>query len=198
MAAEIWKVFIPCDLLTQSDCFLLGHVSTTDQSVYITASSQKVSDLQSSLLSLVGQWKSLSSYNLRPSKQLKSVWINVWTDLNQNLQCSIFIDQSKVPCTGITYRPKDLLQSSVLTHKCESVRLVTDNVTSLVNVLSSIPVYREKGVEQYFGPQQVKTGVLDYLIWLFLCAISVTYLPFRWLLVGRWVLENSRRNKVRI
>ena len=185
MAAEVWKVFIPCDLLTHSDCFLLGHVSITDQSIYITASSQKVSDLQSSLLSLVGQWKSLSTYNLRPLKHSKPAWVNIWTDLNQNLQCSIFIDQSKVPCTGITYRQNDLLQSSILTHKCEAVQKETDSITSLVKVLSSIPVYRETGVERYFGPQQVRTGVLDYLVCLFLCAISVTYLPFRWLLVGR-------------
>ena len=189
MAGEVWKVFIPCDLFSQSDCFLLGHVSTKDQSVYITASSQNVCDIQSSLLNLVGVWKTHPRFAQKPLEYPKPVWINVWTDLNQNLQCSIFIDQSKVPCTGLTYNPNALLQSSVLTHNCENMRKATDNVTSLVNVLSSIPVYKETGVVRYFGPRQVKTGILDYVVWLFLWAISVTYLPFKWLLVGRFVQD---------
>lgn len=183
MNSEVWKVFIPCDLLIQSDCFLLGQVSNRNQSVYITASSQQVPDVQSALLNLVGVWKRDSRTSQRQIRHTKPVWTSVWIDHNQRVHCSIVIDHSEVSCTGIIYNPQDLLQSSVLMHNCETTRSKADNITSLVHVLSSIPVYKETPVVRYFGTQQAKTSVVDYFVRLIVWITASIYLPFRWLTV---------------
>ena len=189
MAAEVWKVFVPYDLLIQSDSFLLGHVSLKNQSVYITASCQQVSEAQNSLLEFVGVWKNEVTLEQNQSYSSRPAWINLWTDPNQTVHCSVLIDKSKVSCTSIIYNPKDLLNSSVLTHRLDTSRYKVDegnNTMTLISVLKSTP--SSKGMVHepavlYYGPQEDKRSVLDYLACFILWNFIGIYEPFRWLLV---------------
>lgn len=184
MAAEVWKVFIPHDLLIQPDCFLIGHVSLNNQSVYITASCQDVAEVQSSSSDFLGLWRNNTKFEQNQINSSSSVWIKVWTDLNQTVCCSVFIDRSKVSCTCIIYNPKDLLQSSVLTHGLDSVQTEEDNISSLISVLNSTAVSTDLDqslVVEYFGSHHEGRSALDNVVWFMLWTIASIYLPFKWL-----------------
>ena len=207
MAAEVWKVFVPCDLFIQPDCFLLGHVSQTNQSVYITASCQNVAEVHSSPLDFLGVWRCRTSLEQNQTINSSSVWTKVWTDINQNVHCSVFIYKSKIPCTCILFNPKDLLQSSVLTHAldpCEfkenntssernSSSSERDNISSLISVLQSTNVSRDLKkpvVIEYFRSHEEGKSILDYVIWFLLWTVASIYLPFRWLSGRRYALSD--------
>ena len=188
MDAEVWKVFVPCDLLIQSeDSFLLGHVSCNHQSIYITASCEDVSEVQNSSLELIGQWKNEISSKQNQINCSKSAWINLWTDLHQSVHCSVFIDKSKVSCTIIIYNPKDLLNSSVLTRHVDHFRGEGDSTVCLVNILKSVQVLdsgEHESAVLYYGNQPDNRNILGYIVCFLLWNFIHIYTPFRWLLIS--------------
>lgn len=184
MAAKIWKVFIPRNLFIQADGFLLGHVSLTNQSVYITASCQGIAQVKSSSLEFLGLWRNNTNFKRNQINSPKSVWLKVWTDLNQNVHCTVFVDSCKVSCTSVIYNPKDLLQSSVLTHDQCSVKAEKDNIGSLIHVLTKTSTsadLNQSHVMNYFGTCQENKNVLNYVVWVILWTVARIYLPFKWL-----------------
>jgi hypothetical protein len=136
---QIWKVFVPCDVLSQPESYLIGHVKKETQSVYITASSCDASAAnQLPEHQLIGYWYGEGEdVSKNRTDTMLEQWINIWKDKSAIVHCEGISHRTACQCTVFIYRPSDLLESEILKKTVVESSEQNDSITSLVRILHS-------------------------------------------------------------
>lgn len=186
MSCEVWKVFAPYELFNEPTSYLIGHVVTDNQSVYITASShdtatanQLPSDLQ-----VLGYWSRDENGNTSEKPHGKQEhWIKVWLDNGADIRCSVFEKRDSCLCTLIIYSPLDMLQSEMLKQRLEESSQQYDNITSLVRILhitnSCLSDYEVKDGVTMYTRLTNQSITRQTITWFFMLIVTLIYIPFR-------------------
>ncbi|XP_045213824.2 phosphatidylinositol N-acetylglucosaminyltransferase subunit Q-like isoform X2 [Mercenaria mercenaria] len=182
---HIWKVFAPYDVFSQPEAYLIGHVTTDSQSIYITASSHDVSAAnQLPDMQLIGYW---SRFKNRISKRRSPVkleqWISVWKDENADIHCEVINDAETFQCTLLIYNPSDVFKSEILKQKNVDACEQNDNITSLVRILHATnsnlcDLEVTEGITVYTSASK-RHGINQLVVWFLMFMVNFIYLPFR-------------------
>lgn len=121
---------MPDGLLSQSECWLFGHVTFEKQSIYITASSH-----HSNHEHKIGLWAKGKTVQESKVHRQCEVWVDIQLNENGLVQCAVLIHDNRVLCTCVIFNPNELLMSDILCLKLQAANGKHDNILDLANVL---------------------------------------------------------------
>lgn len=182
---EIWKVFAPHDLFSQSDAYLFGHITIINRSVYIAASHQNPT-LKIPGLELIGHWSKEKKHEAGKSRNTKQGhWTCVWQDENGDTCCEVSDCGQTKQCTFLIYNPSELVQSEILKQKVDDSKN-DDNITSLVRTLHNTNLclgeyeIRDKVTDEVrvYTRVQRQSRISRYVMMCVMFLESLVYLPF--------------------